>query len=679
VSAAGRALVGVDVGGTFTDVVRVLDGVVTVTKVPSEPVDTHRSVLAGAERLGVTDVAQFHHAGTHGLNAILTRDLPVVGLLTTRGHRDVLDQGRLWRPAESVTDPAWRRGFSDVARPLIPRYLRRGVTERITGTGAVLVPLDERQAIEQIEVLGRSGVAGVAICLLHSYRAPEHELRLRELVREHLGDVAVSVSHEVSPLLKEYERSSTTVVDAMMKIIYGRYDVDLRAGLAELGFPGRLHYADSAADLVPAEAAMQVPSRVVFSGPAAGTVAGAHLGRAIDDGDLLCVDVGGTSCDISLITAGEPRRDTTFEFEHDLVVNSPATDIATLGAGGGSVVWVDDLGQLRVGPQSAGARPGPACYGRGGTRPTVTDAALLLGLLDPEAFLGGAARLDPAAARAAFTALEVEEGLDERVHQAWQIALATIAEGVVDNTLDHGVDVRDLSLVAYGSAGPMLLPSVLDLVPARRVVVPPHPGLFSALGLLCGDLVHSDSVSDYVVLGPDSADRVATIFRNLEARLLKEVPPEIAGRARVTRSFDGRLLGQSWDTPFVEVPAGAIDAAAVAAMVEEFHAAYEARNRRRFAAYPVQAVTFRVRLVAESPKIAFTPLGTRTGGAPTPTGRAVSTGPDGPVEFAVHRREDLLAGDELAGPVIVREDLSTTVVPAGRHLRVGAVGELVIT
>src|SRR3954469_8592858 len=510
-------MLGVDVGGTFTDVVAVRDGRIITTKVPTQRTNTEQSVLQGAEKVGVEGSSVFNHASTVGLNAIITRKLPKIAFLTTEGHRDILDVGRTWRPLEALTNAAWRRPFGDAARPLVPRYLRRGVLERILASGDVRIDLDEAHAREQLDVLKRCNVEGVAICLINSYVNHEHEARLRELVREVLGeDVACSISAEVSPLAKEYPRASTTVVDVFMKLIYSTYSDRLAAGLDELGFPGHLNFADCAAQLVARDHAMAAPYRVVFSGPAAGTVASAHFGERIEEPNLICADVGGTSCDISIVTDGQPTVNTTFELEHDLVVNALSTEISSLGAGGGSIVSINAAGEVQVGPGSAGADPGPAAYGQGGTEPTMTDAFLLIGILDSGHFAGGEMQLDAEQAKQAFESLDTSLDLGERVAYAYRMGLNNIAEGIVDISIGHGVDPRDYSLLAFGAAGPMMLPALLDETRVKRVIVPPHPGLFSALGLLSSDLVYADSRSSYQILSPDTADSVNGLFQRME-------------------------------------------------------------------------------------------------------------------------------------------------------------------
>jgi N-methylhydantoinase A len=468
-----------------------------------------------------------------------------------------------------------------------------------------------------------------------------------------------------------------------MKIIYSEYAVRLEKGLTDLGFTGQLNFADCAATLVPASRAMEQPFRIVFSGPAAGTVACAHFGAMIGEDHLLCADVGGTSCDISVVTAGAPFVNTTFELEHDLVVNALANDITAIGAGGGSLVAVGPTGAIQVGPGSAGADPGPACYGRGGTQPTTTDTCLLIGIIDPASFAGGRLKLDPELSRRAFENLDSELTLAQRVRHAYEMAVHNIAEGVFNVAIKNGVDPRDYSLVAYGAAGPMVLPAILDAVHCKQVIVPPYPGLFSALGLLSADQVFTVNRSAYTILTPDAAPQIDALFSQMEAQLRERLDPGTT--VAFQRSFDAHLVGQSWETPFVPVPAGTIDPAAIATMTSAFHDTYESRSGNRFEAMPVQGVTFRVRAVLDTPKVSYPELPGR-GDEPLAPVRTVTlryigdpdTDGDGGQAAQVYDRTALRAGDVLEGPAIVHEDLSVTHVGAGQRAVVGHYGELII-
>ncbi|MDA0823825.1 MAG: hydantoinase/oxoprolinase family protein [Proteobacteria bacterium] len=670
-------MMAVDVGGTFTDVVAVENGEILTAKVSTDSEQVDRGVLAGAAELSVHNASVFNHASTHGLNAIITRALPKIGFLTTSGHRDIPDIGRGWRPAHALTDPTWRRSFGDANKPLVERYLRRGVLERITSSGEVFTPLDEAQARKEIEVLKRCNVEGVAICLLNSYTNDTHERRLRELVVEVLGDIPCSVSSEISPLAKEYARTSTTLVDVFMKIIYEAYAKRLDIGLRELGFNGQLNFADCAATLVPVADAMANPFRVVFAGPAAGTVGSAHFGDLIDERNLLCADVGGTSCDISLVTDGHPFVNTTFEIEHDLIVNALSNDISSIGAGGGSIVAISPTGDITVGPQSAGANPGPACYGRGGDVPTMTDVCVLAGLIDPQGFAGGKMQLSIGDARRAIEKLDSPLAFEQRVRYAFDIGLNNIAEGIFNIAIKNGIDPRDYTLMAFGAAGPLLLPALADLIHVRRVVVPPHPGLFSALGLLSADQAYSSSQSAYTILSEANADSIDAVYRALEAKLMQRV-----GGSKdliVKRSFDGQLVGQTWETPFVEAPAGKITPAAIDAMVLNFHNAYAERNGNRFESIAVQGVTYRVHAVVPTVKVNYRRVPARTSEPLKSSGTSVLRYLADADQLAqIYDRESLCAGDKIAGPAIVREALSTTYITQNQVAQIGTYGEISI-
>jgi N-methylhydantoinase A len=369
----------------------------------------------------------------------------------------------------------------------------------------------------------------------------------------------------------------------------------------------------------------------------------------------------------------------TFELEHDLIINALSTEISSVGAGGGSIVSISPFGDVAVGPASAGAEPGPACYGRGGVEPTLTDACLLIGILDADGFAGGELRLDVELARQAFEALETSLRFEQRVAYAYRIAVANIAEEVTNVAVRHGVDPRDFTVVAYGAAGPMLLPAALELLHVKRLIVPPHPGLFSALGLLSTDLVYYDSRSAYVLLTPEAAPTVAAVFEEME-RGLRERAGLGANGVAVRRSFDGRLLGQSWETPFVSVPDGPITEETIGELAERFHAEYERRYGNRFPYVPVQGVSYRVELVAPAEKIEYAPRDV--------SGARPGTRPERTIELRYLQQEPLVAdeytrdtlpvGARIDGPAIVREALSTTFVWPGQTATVGRFGELQI-
>jgi N-methylhydantoinase A len=671
-------MLAVDVGGTFTDVIGVRDGKIEAVKVPSQLEAPEQSVLDGAQALGADDRSVFNHASTVGLNAVITRNLPKIGFLTSYGHRDMLDFARSWRPLEALTDPGWRRPFGDARAPLVDRYLRRGVRERMLATGEVLIELDEAHARAELQRFAKCEIEGLAICLINAYLNPAHEVRIRELAAEILGDIPISISSEVSPLAKEYARASTTVIDVFMKLIFTSYEHKLIAGLADQGFKGDLNFADSAATLIDSDRAVEQPFRLVFSGPAAGAVASAHFCEMIGDHHLLCCDVGGTSSDISLVLDGQPSLRTTFELEPDMLVNALSVELGTLGAGGGSLVVATAAGEIRVGPESAGGDPGPACYGRGGTIPTMTDAFMAMGILDPAGFNAGRMTLDPNLSLQAFEALDSPLSVEQRIAYAYRIGLNNITEGLIDVAIGRGLDPRDFSLVAFGAAGPLMLPAILNDVRARRVIVPPYPGLFSALGLLSSDLVYTESRSAYVVMSHDTAADVNRTFQEMEAYVREQLPPGVTD-VQVRRTFDGRLVGQSWDTPFVEVPGGELDGAAIDQMIVAFHDEYESRYGNRFEQFPVEGVTYRVQLALGSDKVEYPKI---------ERGEAVEIAPDRVLELRYveereskvgeYQRENLKAGNIVRGPAIIREPMSTTHVVAGQLATIGEYGEISI-
>jgi N-methylhydantoinase A len=465
-----------------------------------------------------------------------------------------------------------------------------------------------------------------------------------------------------------------------MKKIYGPYAERLESGLGELGFTGDLNFADCAATLAPIDVALQRPSRIVFSGPAAGTVACARLGAMIGEPDLLCVDIGGTSADISIVTGGNPFVNTTFELEHDLIVNTLSNEIVSVGAGGGSIVSITPTGEVKVGPESAGADPGPACYGRGGQDPTTTDTFLMIGILDGERFAAGRSRLDPELSKAAFERLDTQATLPERVRFAYKMALNNVAEGILDVLVKDGVDPRDYAMVSFGAAGSMMLPALLDLIHLKSVIVPPYPGLFSALGLVSADQVYADSRTSYRMLTPDAAGEIDGIYAEMETSMRKALG-EDAERVSFVRTFDGQLMGQVWETPFVEVPSGSITPAAIEQMIANFHYGYEKRSGNRFEGMPVQGVTYRLTAVVPTAKVEYPcPPPRPAGQSVRPTGSVTLRylEPDD-IVAAEYEREQLMLDDRIDGPAVIREPLSTTFVGRGQTARVGGVGEIVIT
>ncbi|WP_413300987.1 hydantoinase/oxoprolinase family protein [Bacillus sp. 1P10SD] len=675
-----NGMIGVDVGGTFTDVIAVKEGKISAVKVPTNPKNMELPVIEGAELVGLKNMGVFNHASTSGLNAVLTRNLPKVAFLTTLGHRDILDGGRAMRPLEAQTDPHWRRSFGDASRPLVPHYLRRGIRERIKSDGDIFIPLDEHHAREQLEIIKKCNVEGIAICLINSYINPEHEKRLLELVREVLGDIPCSISSETSPLAKEFARSSTTVIDVFMKIVYGKYSQDLISGLRDKGFNGEINFADCAANLSPSDFALERPHKIVFSGPAGGTVSSAHFGSLIGQENIICADIGGTSTDISIVKNGRPTVTTDFQLEHDLLVNTLTNEVHSIGAGGGSIIKIDSsTGELKVGPESAGGLPGPACYDRGGINPTMTDACMMIGILSSDSPLGGRIHLNRELAKKAFEELDTNLDMEKRIKYAYNLGLSEISEGIVNICIKHAIDPRDYSLIAYGAAGPMLLPAVLNQVGAKSVVVPPYHGLFSALGLLSSDLVFSDSCSVYVTLNENAAEKINQLYKQMEAKLLSKISTELS-QIKIVRTFDGHLAGQTWETPFVNIPDGEITSDTIQTLISNFHEAYELAWGNRFEGLPVVGATFRLQIVISTEKVSYPVLPSRTTGYLFPESKVeLQYISDEPIIASIFSRDELLNGDVINGPAIIRESMSTIFVQDNQTAVVGKYGEIIIT
>ena len=673
-------MITVDVGGTFTDIIAVEEGgeeKIKATKVPTDPANIMSSVLEGVKEVGTKGHTFLGHATTVGLNAIITRNLPKIAFLTTLGHRDMLDIGQGWRPLEALTDPNWRRSFGDAMRPLVPRYLRRGIRERIMRDGSVFIPLDEKQAREELEVLKKCNVSGVAICLLNAFVKDEHERKLRSLVREILGEIPCSISSEVNPVAREYRRASTTVVDTFMKIIMTDYVNKLSNGLNGLGFKGALYLADCAAGLTTKDVALGKPSRVVFSGPAAGLASCAYFGSLIGKNDLVCCDIGGTSTDIGLVREGNVAINSSFEIEHDLVVVALASELTTIGAGGGSVVHISPMGELLVGPESAGGVPGPMCYDRGGKQPTVTDTFLMTGVLDPSKFMGGKMPLSLKLAREGFEKLPVGLDLHHKVLSAQTVALNNVFEGILDITVGRGIDPRGLSMMAYGSGGPMMLPFLLKDLKVKCIVVPPYPGLFSALGLISSNLVFSDTKSEYIMLVPGVGSKINEIYKSIESQLLDKAGKD----AQIERTFDGMYYGQTWEMPFVPVPNGEITDETINVMLSNFNKAYQSKYGNKFEIFPIIGMNYRVRVISPIKKVKYKEIPRRTKGKPEAKKSAlhfVKEENEGKLEMLEYDRSNLQRDDSIKGPAIIREPMSTTVVWENQVATIGRLGEIVI-
>ncbi|MEZ5101015.1 MAG: hydantoinase/oxoprolinase family protein [Thermoleophilia bacterium] len=606
--------IGVDVGGTFTDLILVDDetGLIAVDKVPSTPDDPARGTVDGirrvCERAGstVADLDAILHGTTVATNIALTHTGAEVGMITTEGFRDILHIARHKKPFNFslYQDLPWQ------AHPLVKRRHRLTVRERVTAPrGEVLVPLDDDEVRERARELARAGVEAVSVCLLHAYLNPEHEQRVAAILREELPEAYLSVSHEVLPLYREYERFSTVSLNAYVGPKVSRYVERLDGAVREAGFARDVQLMQSSGGTVGAAAASARPVSLLMSGPVAGLIGGIWAGRLAGVDSVITLDMGGTSADIGVAPGGELRMrhlvDTAVAGYQAMV---PMVDVDAIGAGGGSIVHVDRGGVFRVGPASAGADPGPACYGRGGTDATSTDAQVLLGRLRPDrGLLGGEMTLDPALSRAAFEPVGAALGLpvEEAALGALQIQKYSMTQAIELNSVRRGYDPRDFTLVAAGGAGPLFACDVALELEIPRVLVPPHPGITSATGLLATDVVHEFVATAMQPLARLEPARLEALFAGLEAQAVEQLGVDgFAGeRAIVTRLADCRYTGQGYEVRF-ELPGGPIAGDWVERCAEAFHRAHEREYGQRFDS-PVEIVNVRVTGVGLVPPLGW--------------------------------------------------------------------------
>jgi len=670
--------VAVDVGGTFTDVVSLdpVAGVLRVDKVETVPSDPAAGVLHAFAKIGAPPaaVAYFVHGTTLALNALLTRTGAKVAIVTTAGFRDVFILGRTDR--EPMYDLKFRK-----PAPLVPRSLAFEVQERMTWNGTPLRPVDAASVRNVAAQLRQSGVGSVAVSLLHSYANPAHELEVGEILRAELPGVDVTLSHQLLREYREYERTSTAVLDAYVKPVVRAYLTRLEGELASQGFTGRFLMTRSGGGTMTVDAAKERPVNLVLSGPAGGVVGSAAFADLIGERNVITLDMGGTSLDASIIIDGEPvlTRDARFQ---GLPVSLPALDINTIGAGGGSIAWMDDGDHLQVGPRSAGADPGPAAYGRGGRNATVTDAALVLGYLGTDTALGGELRLDRDLARAALEPLAAAMSLSPEAVAAGILRITTtrITGAVREITVERGHVPSDFVLFSFGGGGGLVAADVARELGVPRVVVPPGPGAFCALGMLFADVVHDAARTWVLSLKGVDTDALDAAYQELEAGAVAGL--ETDGFAETdrstTRSADLRYQGQE-HTVNIALPTGRLDASALATLNEAFGVAHLTLYGHR-TNDPIELVTLRVRGVGRVPRPELPRVAIAAGEAPdgiVATRRVQGAGVAH--DYQVVARAALTAGSVVTGPAIVEEHTATTVLHPGDVGRVGTYGELDIT
>jgi N-methylhydantoinase A len=573
--------VGVDIGGTFTDIVFMApDGGLHTKKVLSSVDDYARAIAEGLvelfEETGLTgaQIDQIRHGTTVGSNAILEQKGAVTGLITTKGFRDVLEIRTLRMPR--LYDLAWEK-----PKPLVERYLRIGVDERIDSNGEIEKALDPADAEAAVDTLLAQGVEAIAVCLLNSYANPTHELMLKDVIRRKAQEVSCCISFEVLPEIREYERTSTTVINAYVMPVVASYLRQLRKDLDRIEATAPLLLMQSNGGLMPAKVAEKQPCNIIESGPAAGVVGGQALAQKMSLPNIITFDMGGTTAKASLIEDGRFTRSLEYQVGAGIMTGSrlmtgggyslkvPAIDLAEVGAGGGSIVWIDAGGSLQIGPESAGSTPGPVCYDRGGTVSTITDANLILGYINPDHLVGGALKLNAASAREIFEAqIAGPLGLDpaHAAYAAHRIAAANMIRAINAVSSERGRDPRDYALFPFGGNGPLFAAGMASALDMKRIIVPPCPGVFSACGLLFSAVEHHYSRTLRRVLSDADPAEIEGIWdaMDLEAReqLRSGGFPET--RIRTLRSAQLHYKGQSFELS-VPVPDGHLDAAALEA------------------------------------------------------------------------------------------------------------------
>ncbi len=674
----GAASIGIDIGGTFTDVVVRSAAGTEILKVPTSRDDPGRAVIAALEdmswRLGVpaSAITGFAHGTTIATNAVLERKGARVGLITTEGFRDILEIGRQIR----------RQMYDLNLKPETPGWLAPGarrvdVRERIDAAGRVLVPLDEASLAAAIAKLKAERVEAVAVALLFSFLNPAHEQRVRAAVEAAMPGVPVSLSSEVDPVFREYERTVVTAFDAYVKPVVARYLANMERDLARAGVSAPLQVMQSRGGLAGGAIARQRPVRLFLSGPAAGAIGGLAAGREAGFDNLITIDVGGTSSDIALIDRGrvlvKPETDIA-----GYQVRVPMLDVTTLGAGGGSLAWIDGGGGLRVGPRSAGADPGPACYGRGGTEPAVTDASIVMGLLDPNFFVGGSMRLDPALSRRAIedrVARPLGLSLDEAAQGMHRIANAHMADGIRLVSINRGYDPREFALVPLGGAGGLhAVPLALELG-IERIIVPLYPGVLAAAGLLAAPIEHEVSSAFLTPIATAERGALREAIAALDCRadaLMQVERVEGLARERITLADVG-YMGQSH---YIEVPIDPDAPDSLTRLYHAFEAAHERLNGHKTGA-PAKIVNLRVVHRALQPDVEMkAALPSRAGQSLKARRQVLFPGEGKWLDTAIHDRHKLALGERLSGPAIIEQTDSTTLLPPGWSAEVLSGGAL---
>ncbi|MGD0020308.1 MAG: hydantoinase/oxoprolinase family protein [Candidatus Limnocylindrales bacterium] len=671
--------VGVDTGGTFTDFVTLGPEGMRVAKYLSTPADPSRAVLTGVEAMAIplAEVDLFGHGTTITTNAAIQRRGVPTGLITTRGFRDVLQIRRTTRG--ELYNFQWEPPVE-----LVPRNWRREVTERTAASGVVLTPPDLEEVVRAAADLVAEGVQSLAIVFINSYANGETERLARDAILEHFPELPVYISSEILPEWREFERTSTTVVSAYIGPTLAGYLARLETTLHERGYGNDLLSMASNGGLSTTTAALRRPGYSIGSGPAAGVVAQIAIAAAsAGDGtirypNLIGMDIGGTSTDISIVAGGLPSLRSELELEFGTTIAYPVIDIGSIGAGGGTIAWIDRGGMLELGPHSAGADPGPACLGRGGKEPTVTDATVVLGRQNPHELAGGTVRLEPALAAAAVEELGARLGLDRTSMASGilELAVAHIVFAIRQRTVERGLDPRDFALLAYGGGGPLLAAAVAEELGVSTVLVPPNPGVTSALGLLLTDVRHDIATTFLRVDRSTPAEDVAASYLDLERSALQILEREgfRGERTLVMYSADLRYLGQTHELN-IAIPRP-YDASVHARLPELL----ADRHRREFGhapgpETPIEMVNLRVAGIGRIDHPALPHVSAAPRPEPVEVRRVFHREW---LETPVYVRDGLGRGTVLEGPSVVEQLDATTLIPPGWEAEVDAIGSMVL-
>lgn len=681
-------------GGTFTDTILYdqEEKRIYISKVPTTPqnqsVGTIQGILKILNSYGLNcdGIEAVNHGMTTGTNTVIQRKGASCALITNRNFRDILEIGRQNRP--SLYD-----FFATREKPLVDRESRFTIRGRISYRGEILEDLDEREVRRIAGEIKRRGIRAVAVCLLHSYINPLHEERAREIIGPILGGIPVCISSEILPEYREYERFSTTVLNAYLMPAMQHYLTTLEEGLrgdaAEATLKIRstapLMIMESSGGVMTAMAAREKPVYTVLSGPAGGVVASAFFGKLTGFQNLITIDMGGTSTDISLILNGRPTLTSEGSIE-GIPIKVPVIDINAIGAGGGSIAWIDEGGALRVGPQSAEAIPGPACYNQGGEEPTITDANVLLGRIDPCYFLGGEMALDPERSKKAIEGKlcnPLDMDLLTVARGIIQVANANMVRGIRVVSVERGYDPRDFVLIAYGGAGPLHAVALAKELRIPRVLVPPIPGIFSAMGMLISDIRH-DFVLTRIFPAAEMKPEVAeAIFRDLSGKALDMLAREGVGMddAILLRYVDVRYVGQSFELR-IPLDAKICDQPSLHRLVETFHQEHERRYGHKDSSAPIELVNFRIVGIGPRKPVLLREL---SGGGAQPARESLKSvrkvyfeEVQSYIDTNVYQRERLLAGNRIEGPAIIEESNATTLIHPGTVGVVDQYGSILI-